>query len=83
MGLVHALETPRFALEFLLMTLYGGGGGPLASRGWLFVGFAFARFGEDSGLLAGALETPEGDVKGFVFSDLDRRHGVGGLHGSK
>jgi hypothetical protein len=53
------------------VTLYGGGGGALANRRRLFVVLAATHFRQYAGLLAGALEAAQGDVKGLVFLDLE------------
>src|SRR5262249_31285631 len=47
----------------------------LALRARLFVVLPFLQLGQDSGFLALAFETPHGVFEGFIFLDVDQRHG--------
>jgi hypothetical protein len=51
----------------LQLTLDRGGGFTLAHRGGLFIKLAASHFGKHTGLLTRALESPQGDLEGFVF----------------
>src|SRR6202012_3673011 len=72
------LGLPRDAhpvgVDTLHMPLDGGSflAFPLLSR--LLVEFAPAQFREDSGLFAGALETPQGGIEILGLSNSDARH---------
>jgi hypothetical protein len=46
----------------------------LALLGGLFIELTTTQLGEDSGLLAGALEAPQGDVEIFIFANTNARH---------
>ncbi len=56
------------------MPLDGGGLLAFPFLGGLLVEFPAAQFGEDTGFLAGALETTQGGVEVLVFADADTRH---------
>ena len=56
------------------MALHGGSFLALTLLSRLLVKFAAAKLGEDTGLLAGALEAPQGGVKILVFADTDAGH---------
>ncbi len=62
-----ASHAAAFFGQLFQVSLHGGGGLAFAFRGGLFVSFAATHFGEYTGFFAGALETAQGDVKGFVF----------------
>src|SRR5690606_9249707 len=46
--------------------------------GRLLVVLALAGFGQDAGLLAGALEATQGKLERLVFADFDAGHGISG-----
>lgn len=71
---VQALATALFALHFLGVTLHCGGSFALTLSGRLFVEFAAAHFGQNTGLFAGALETTQSYVEGFVLFNFDGWH---------
>src|SRR5690606_36166803 len=56
------------------LALHRGRGLALALLGRLLVVLALAGFGEDAGLLAGALEATEGKLERLVFADFDAGH---------
>jgi hypothetical protein len=58
-------------MDALLVALGGGGQFALAFSGGFLVKLAAAGFGQDTGFLAGAFETPHGGLKRLVFSDAD------------
>src|SRR5690606_12699017 len=58
----------------LHVALHGRGLLALALLGGLFVELTAPQFGQHAGLLAGTLETPQGGIEIFVFSDADARH---------
>ena len=71
---VQALAATLFALHFLGVTLDGGSGLALALSGGLFVELAATDFSQYTGFLAGALETTQGYVEGFVLFNFDGWH---------
>ena len=73
-GLVQADAATLLALHFLGVTLNGGSSLALTLGGRLLVEFAAADFGQDTGLFAGALETTQGYVEGFVLFNFDGWH---------
>ncbi len=66
-ALVKAAAAIGLAAGALGLTLHRGGLLALAHLGWLFVELAPAHLGQYAGLLASALETPQGRVKDFVL----------------
>ena len=62
------------ALHFLGVTLHCSGSLALTLSGRLFVEFAAAHFGQNTGLFAGALETTQSYVEGFVLFNFDGWH---------
>lgn len=71
---VQTLATALFALHFLGVTLHCCGRFALTLSGRLFVEFAAAHFGQNTGLFAGALETTQSYVEGFVLFNFDGWH---------
>jgi hypothetical protein len=71
---VQALATTLFALHFLGVALHGSRGLALALGGGLFVKLAATHFGQYTGLFAGALETTQSYVEGFVLFNFDGWH---------
>jgi hypothetical protein len=74
--LVKALAPLDIPGNLLQLTLDRGGQFTLTSLGGLFVKFATAHFGQDTGLFTGTLEAAQGDVKRFIFSYTNVRHAV-------
>jgi len=56
------------------MALHGGSFLALTLLGRLLVKFATAKLGENTGLLAGALEATQGSVEILIFSNTNARH---------
>src|SRR5690606_12214276 len=77
-GSVQALALGDVARTAARLALHRGGGLALALLGRLLVELALAGFGEDAGLLAGALEPAQRKLEGFVFADFDGWHGISG-----
>src|SRR5690554_4793625 len=73
---VQALAATIFALQLLGVTLDGSSCLALALGSGLFVELATTDFSQDAGFFAGALETTQGDVEGFVLFYFDGRHFV-------
>lgn len=72
--LVQANAATLFALHFLGVTLNSGSGLALTLSGRLFVEFAATDFSQYTGFLAGALETTQSYVEGFVLFNFDGWH---------
>lgn len=72
--LVQANAAALFALHFLGVTLNSGSGFTLTLGGRLFVEFAATNFGQNTGFFAGALETTQSYVEGFVLFNFDGWH---------
>src|SRR5690606_2829636 len=73
---VQALAAAIFALQLLGVTLDGSSCLALALGSGLFVELATTDFSQNAGFFAGALETTQGDVEGFVLFYFDGRHFV-------
>ncbi len=73
-GSERAIPAPVLALQLLVMTFDRGCRLALALGGGLLVKLAAAYLGEDTRLLAGALESAQGDFERFVFLYADIRH---------
>ena len=56
------------------MTLHGSRGFTLADSSGLFVSFATADFGQDSGFFAGAFEATQRDVERLVITYFNSGH---------
>src|SRR3990167_5302389 len=72
--LVQAYATALFALYFLGVTLNSGCCFALTLGSRLFIKFTAANFGQNTGFFAGALETTQSDVEGFVLFNFDGWH---------
>jgi hypothetical protein len=72
--LVQTDATTLLALHFLGVTLNSGSGLALTLGSRLFVEFAAANFSQYTGFFAGALETTQGYVEGFVLFNFDGWH---------
>src|SRR3990167_5099282 len=72
--LVQADATALFALYFLGVTLNSGCCFALTLGSRLFVKFTAANFGQNTGFFAGALETTQSYVEGFVLFNFDGWH---------
>src|SRR5690606_40998005 len=75
---VQALALGHVARGATGLALHRGSGLALALLGRLLVILALAGFGEDAGLLAGALEATERKLEGLVLADFDAGHGISG-----
>src|SRR5581483_3317896 len=75
-GSVEALTLGHVTRDAAQMALHGRGGLALALLSRLFVELALARFGQDSGLLAGALEPTQRELEGFVLANFDVGHSL-------
>src|SRR5215469_3143761 len=73
-GSVQARATGLFARQLLHVALHRGRLLALALLGGLLVELAAPQLGHDTGLLAGALEAPEGGVEMLVFLDSYAGH---------
>lgn len=62
------------AAEALVVALDSSSLLALAFSSWLFVEFASAKFGKETRLFNGALETTKSHFKRFVFFNADSRH---------
>src|SRR5690606_23260112 len=71
---VQALAAALLALHFLGVTLDRSGGLALALGSGLLVELTAANFGLYAGFFAGALETTQGYVEGFVLFYFDGSH---------
>lgn len=71
---VQALATALFALHFLGVTLDCSSSLALALGSGLLVKLAAADFSQYTGFFAGALETTQGYVEGFVLFNFDGGH---------
>jgi hypothetical protein len=71
---VQALAAALLALHFLGMTLDRGCGFALALGSGLLVELTATDFSQYAGFLAGALETTQGYVEGFVLFNFDGWH---------
>ncbi|MCY1429726.1 hypothetical protein D9M71_456560 [compost metagenome] len=71
---VQTLATALFALHFLGVTLDSGSSLALALSGGLFVELAATDFSQYTSFFAGALETTQGYVEGFVLFNFDGGH---------
>jgi hypothetical protein len=71
---VQALAATLLALHFLGVTLNSGSSLALALGGRLFVELAAADFSQNTGFFAGALETTQSYVEGFVLFNFDGWH---------
>ena len=71
---VQALATTLFALHFLGVTLDCSGSLALALGSGFLVKLAAADFSQYTGFFAGALETTQGYVEGFVLFYFDGWH---------
>ena len=72
--LVQADATALFALYFLGVTLNSGCCFALTLGSRLFIKFTAANFGQNTGFFAGALETTQSYVEGFVLFNFDGWH---------
>lgn len=72
--LVQANAATLLALNFLGVALNSGSGFALTLSGRLFVEFAATDFSQYAGFFAGALETTQGYVEGFVLFNFDGWH---------
>ena len=72
--LVQANAATLFALHFLGVTLNSGSGLALTLGSRLLVKLAAANFSQYTGFFAGALETTQGYVEGFVLFNFDGWH---------
>ncbi len=73
-GLVQAYALAVFPGKLLEVAFYSGSASALAYCCWLLVVLTLANFSENARFFTGALEPAQGDIKGLVFLDLDRRH---------
>ncbi len=71
---VQTLATTLFALHFLGVTLNSGSSLALTLGSGLLVEFTAAHFSQYTGFFAGALETTQGYVEGFVLFNFDGGH---------
>src|SRR5690606_17505355 len=76
---VQALALGDVAGGAARLALHGSRGLALALLGRLLVVLALAGFGQDTGLLAGALEAAQGHLARLVFADFDAGHGISGI----
>src|SRR5690348_10080468 len=70
---VQTLALGDVARDAAGLALHRGGGLALALLGRLLVELALAGFGQDAGLLAGALEAAQGKLERLVLADFDAR----------
>jgi len=70
-ALAEILQRETLTGKLFQVSLDGGCGFALAFFGGLFVKFAAANFGKDSGFFASALESADGNLKRFVLSKSD------------
>jgi len=73
-GSVQTLALGHVARDAAQMTLDRGRRFALAFLGRLLVKLAFARFSQHAGLLAGAFETAQSELEGFVLANFDVWH---------
>jgi len=73
-GLVKPDMPVLFLGDAFLVPLDRGCCLALAYLGWFLIGFATVYFSQRPGLLAGALESAQGQVKRFIISDFDIWH---------
>src|SRR3954453_19893119 len=71
---IQALALGHVARNAAKVTLDRSGALALALLGRLFVELALADFGQNAGLLAGALETTQSELERFVLADFDAWH---------
>lgn len=72
--LVQTNGAALFALNFLGVTLNSGCCFALTLRSWLLIKFAATNFSQYTGFFAGALETTQSYVEGFVLFYFDGWH---------
>lgn len=72
--LVQTNGAALFALNLLGVTLYSGSGFALTLGGRLLVKLAATNFSQYTGFFAGALETTQSYVEGFVLFNFDGWH---------
>jgi len=72
--LVQTNGAALLALNFLGVTLNSGCCFTLTLRSWLLVKFAATNFSQNTGFFAGALETTQSYVEGFVLFYFDGWH---------
>lgn len=72
--LVQTNGAALFALDLLGVTLYSGSGFALTLGGRLLVKLAATNFSQYTGFFAGALETTQSYVEGFVLFNFDGWH---------
>src|SRR5690606_24475562 len=77
-GSVQALALGDVARHATQLALHRGSGLALALLGRLLVVLALAGFGQDTGLLAGALEATQRKLEGLVLADFGAGHGISG-----
>src|SRR5690606_532618 len=77
-GSVQALALGDVARHATQLALHRGSSLALALLGRLLVVLALAGFGQDTGLLAGALEATQRKLEGLVLADFDAGHGISG-----
>src|SRR5215467_9068617 len=75
---IQALALRHVARDAAQVTLDRSRALALALLGRLFVELALADFGEDAGLLAGALETAKSELERLVLADFDAWHRISG-----
>ncbi|KMT56053.1 hypothetical protein ACR52_06655 [Pseudomonas fildesensis] len=72
--LVQTNGAALLALNFLGVTLNSGCCLALTLRSWLLIKFAATNFSQNTGFFAGALETTQSYVEGFVLFYFDGWH---------
>jgi hypothetical protein len=71
---IETLALAVFAQHLFGVALDCRGGGALTNRGGLLVVLTLTHLGNEAGFFARALEATQGNVKGLVFFNLNRRH---------